>query len=143
MWNQNKLNRLLKQGKIRGFKMPPKSKKAKSLPKERTKESSWLFWQLDTWCMKNGYHLLDEHYFNKPHRLWRFDFAIKELMIAVEYEGIFSKKSRHTTASGYTGDTDKYNTAQGLGWRVIRLTATNYKTIIQILESYVSENAHR
>lgn len=59
-------------------------------------------------------------------RKWRFDFAIPELKLAFEYEGIFSAKARHTTVKGYMGDCEKYNTAVLLGWKVLRFTAGNF-----------------
>lgn len=64
-----------------------------------------------------------------PERKWRFDFAIPELKIGIEYEGLLSDKSRHTTVKGYTNDSEKYNAAQMLGWRVLRYTAINYKQL--------------
>ena len=48
--------------------------------------------------------------------------------MAFEYEGIFSKKSRHTSISGYTGDIEKYNSAAIQGWIVIRATAVTVKS---------------
>lgn len=66
--------------------------------------------------------------FAKPRR-FRFDWAIPSLKIAIEYEGIMSDKSRHTTISGYSNDIDKYNLAVSLGWRVLRYTAKNYKDL--------------
>lgn len=60
------------------------------------------------------------------YRKFRFDIAIVEEKIAIEYEGIFSKKSRHTSVKGYSVDADKYNLAQQLGWKVFRYTALNY-----------------
>ena len=70
-----------------------------------------------------------------PSRKFRFDWAIPTLKIAIEYEGVFSKKSRHTTVSGYTEDCNKYNEAVKLGWRVLRYTAKNYKNIDQDLKT--------
>jgi len=64
-----------------------------------------------------------------PNRKFRFDWAIPNLMIAIEYEGIYSKKSRHTTVSGYSKDIEKYNLAITKGWRVLRYTADNYKNL--------------
>ncbi len=68
-----------------------------------------------------------EYLFHKPEegkkrRLWRFDFAWPELMIAVEIEGgTYSvKKSRHTTGKGFDADCIKYNCATEQGWRVFR-----------------------
>lgn len=63
-----------------------------------------------------------------PKRKWAFDFAVPALKVAFEYEGIFSKKSRHTTVSGYTGDIEKYNAAAIDGWAVIRATAATMKS---------------
>ena len=64
-----------------------------------------------------------------PERKWRFDFAIPEMKVAIEYEGLMSEKSRHTTISGFTNDSEKYNAAQALGWKVLRYTALNYKNL--------------
>lgn len=74
--------------------------------------------------MQDGVNVVFEHAFH-PERKWRFDMAIPEYKIAVEYEGVVAKKSRHTTIKGYTEDCEKYNEAQQLGWRVIRVTAKN------------------
>ena len=60
-------------------------------------------------------------------RKFRFDFALPNLKIAVEYEGIFSEKSRHTSVLGYSKDVEKYNLATIQGWSVLRYTAKNYK----------------
>jgi hypothetical protein len=42
---------------------------------------------------------------------------------------VFGGKSRHTTVSGYTTDTEKYNLATVEGWRILRYTALNYKDL--------------
>ena len=65
-----------------------------------------------------------------PKRKWRLDIAIPEAKIGIEYEGIFSKKSRHTTISGFTGDIEKYNAAASLGWTILRYTAKNYTQVV-------------
>jgi len=62
-------------------------------------------------------------------RKFRSDIAIPNHKIAIEYEGIFSLKSRHTTLKGYTMDTEKYNLATTEGWKVLRYTALNYKNL--------------
>ena len=69
-----------------------------------------------------------------PPRRFRFDMALPEHKIAVEYEGLMSVKSRHTTITGYTNDCEKYNLAQKLGWRVLRYTAKNYGNAVQDIE---------
>lgn len=70
-----------------------------------------------------------------PDRKFRFDYACQEHKIAVEYEGIAGgKKSRHTTITGYTKDTEKYNLAANSGWRVLRYTVINFKDLRKDLE---------
>lgn len=76
---------------------------------------------------------VEEHRFH-PTRKWRFDFAIVEKKIAVEYEGLMSDKSGHTTITGYSGDCEKYNAAAVLGWKVLRYTAKNFKQVVEDLE---------
>jgi very-short-patch-repair endonuclease len=56
-------------------------------------------------------------------RKWRFDWCYPEQKIAIEFEGIFSTKSRHTTVKGYSRDAEKYNQATLHGWSVYRFTA--------------------
>ncbi len=73
-----------------------------------------------------GIEYRTEHHFH-PVRKWRFDIAVESLMLAVEYEGIGSEVSRHTTSKGYTQDSDKYNAAQALGWKVYRYTWRNWR----------------
>jgi hypothetical protein len=81
-----------------------------------------------------GYDVKTEHKFH-PTRRWRFDIAIPSLKLAIEYEGVYGGgKSRHTSTTGYTGDCDKYNEAQILGWKVIRFTAKNVKEWKQTIE---------
>lgn len=62
-------------------------------------------------------------------RDWRFDFAVPELMLAVEVEGIthYGKTKtgkmaigRHQSATGIEGDLQKYDAAMRLGWTVYR-----------------------
>ena len=77
-----------------------------------------------------------EHEFLKD-RKFRFDWAIPSLMIACEYEGVMSKKSRHTTIGGYSKDIEKYNLAVMNGWVVLRYTALNYKNAQLDLEQLI------
>jgi very-short-patch-repair endonuclease len=95
----------------------------KSIEKEYIKAILWMF-KRDG--MIPGY--VEELQFHDV-RKFRFDWAIPSMKIAIEYEGIFSKKSGHTTVGGYTKDCDKYNLATLEGWKVLRYTAKNYKQI--------------
>jgi hypothetical protein len=137
-FTRRQLEQLRQEGKIRGFleKLPKtnecKKKSADSvlekLPK-RSKEKDWMEKNLWAWCLGKKIDYVPEHRFH-PERKWRFDWCIPSLTIAIEYEGLMSKKSRHTTISGFTGDSEKYNAAQALGWKVLRYTALNYKELI-------------
>ena len=62
-------------------------------------------------------------------RNYRLDWAILNEKLGIEYEGVFSKISRHTTAKGFSEDCNKYNLAIQNGWRVLRYTALNYKNL--------------
>lgn len=66
-----------------------------------------------------------------PTRKWRFDYAIPDKMIAIEYNGIMSAKSRHTTVIGYSNDLEKINQAQLLGWKVLQYTPLN---VVQLMD---------
>lgn len=77
-----------------------------------------------------------EYRFNEIRR-FRFDCAIIDKKIAIEYEGLMSKKSRHTTISGYVGDCRKYNFAQIQGWKILRYTAINYKEFVEDLKHFL------
>ncbi|WP_417867978.1 hypothetical protein [Xanthomarina gelatinilytica] len=95
----------------------------KSIEKEYIKAILWMFKRdgiIPDYVAELEFHEV---------RNFRFDWAIPSMKIAIEYEGIFSKKSGHTTVMGYTKDCIKYNLATLEGWKVLRYTAKNYKEI--------------
>lgn len=102
---------------------------AKHFTKRASKEKDWMGWNLLYWCNEKAVTLEEEYRFMEDRR-FRFDWAIPSLKIAIEYEGLFSEKSGHTTPKGYTKDADKYNSAQQLGWIVLRFTPLNYKNLL-------------
>lgn len=73
-------------------------------------------------------NFVTEHQFDSI-RKFRFDWAIIDLKLAIEYEGIISEKSRHTSLDGFSKDCTKYNLAIANGWRVLRYTALNYQDL--------------
>lgn len=73
-----------------------------------------------------GVDWVEEYRFH-PTRLWRFDLAIPSLKIGIEYQGHGSTGKgghigRHASITGMTGDCEKYNEAQRLGWAVLNFT---------------------
>lgn len=142
-WTEKELQKLVKEGKIRGYQV--KSKPAKSPAgrivakhfKKRSKALDWIGWNLLIWCNSNGLVLMEEYRFDEK-RQWRFDWAIESLKVAIEFEGgVFQENSGHKTAKHYTKDTNKYNRAAQLGWKVLRFTAVNYKSLIDELNACV------
>jgi len=99
-----------------------------------SKEKEWFNFKLAEFARDNKLQLDTEYKFH-PKRKWKFDWSFNDHLLAFEYEGIFSQKSRHTTPTGFTGDTEKYNAAQQLGWKVYRYTAINYLNLQFDLEA--------
>ena len=108
-----------------GIVEPVKVKKPRyAVPKPR----SALLLQIDVLCRQWEIGPPETEYPFDDVRKWRFDAAWPGIQVAFEYEGIFSKKSRHTSISGYTGDIEKYNSAAIQGWIVCRATAVTVKS---------------
>lgn len=64
-------------------------------------------------------------------RRWRFDYAIPEIKLAVEYNGhggFIGKAgaSGHSSIKGITNDAEKMNSAIACGWRVLAFTAFHF-----------------
>jgi len=60
-------------------------------------------------------------------RRFKFDLAIPEKKIAIEFEGGIFTGGRHTRGSGYAKDAKKYNLATQHGWRLLRYTTNDAK----------------
>lgn len=113
-----------KAGLIRDFTDKTLDKKCPK-KKSKVKKITPQILELCAYLTANNIPYECEYKFHET-RKWRFDIAIYSMRIAIEYEGIYSKKSRHTTKQGYQGDTEKYNAATALGWRVLRYTHKTY-----------------
>ena len=128
-WSKSILKQLEKEGKIRNVYFPSKPEKKVHIPKEVGPYKLHIASVLE----RSGLKFVTELEFS-PDRKFRFDWAVEELKLAIEYEGIFSEKSGHTSLSGYTKDVVKYNLATKLGWKILRYTAKNYLEIETDLE---------
>ena len=118
-WTKAHLKNLT--GKVKSIHVPPVPKNKVRIPESIGPDKLHLIAILEG----SGFAFVPEFRFDLK-RKFRFDWAIPDLMVAVEYEGIFSEKSGHTTLSGYTKDVTKYNLATKRGWKVLRYTADNY-----------------
>ncbi|WP_313214122.1 hypothetical protein [Soonwooa sp.] len=134
-WNKSLLEKLQKEGKIKNVVITPDAKNRVQIPKEVGKYKLHIISVLE----RSGLKFVEELKFSQD-RNFRFDWAIPKFKIAIEYEGIFSEKSGHTTLSGYKKDVVKYNLATILGWRILRYTADNYleieRDLNEVTESY-------
>ena len=78
-----------------------------------------------------GAEMVKTEFIFHPVRKWRFDYAIPEIKLAVEYQGhagfIRPGASGHSTIKGLTNDCEKMNSAIALGWRVLTFTALHFK----------------
>jgi very-short-patch-repair endonuclease len=54
-----------------------------------------------------------------PTRKWRFDFAIPQYQVAIEFQGGIFTKGGHTRGFQYAKDCEKMRAAVLLGWRVL------------------------
>jgi hypothetical protein len=132
-WTAKDLQNLQSKGikhKIQGEVSQPQKKAFKTKTNgfaQKQKIENFLMF-LEQRKFIDGYEL--EYRFD-PNRRFRFDWAIPSLMIGIEFEGVMSEKSRHTTVTGYTGDCNKYNRAATLGWKVFRYTALNVESIFE------------
>ncbi|QDP86056.1 hypothetical protein FNJ88_11050 [Chryseobacterium sp. SNU WT5] len=118
-WTKADLNKL--QGKVKSIHIPPVPKNKVIIPKSIGKYKLHIIQVLKS----SGLHFVEELQFDQK-RKFRFDWAIPELMLGIEFEGIISEKSRHTTIQGFSTDCEKYNLCQIAGWKVLRYTVLNY-----------------
>lgn len=104
--------------------------KSKPHVPSKKKQSNKGITQMRLLFVIEGIEVVEEYKFSDK-RKFRFDFAIPDKKIAIEFEGIMNGKSRHTSVSGYSKDTEKYNLATAEGWRVFRYTILTYGSMIK------------
>lgn len=135
-FTEQDLQKLSDKGlKVEGFRQRPEMKQ-KSIAQFKKKPKALQYMEQMLYVLGVPYET--EYKFHET-RMFRFDLAIVEYKIAIEYEGIMQEdKSRHTTVQGFTNDCTKYNLAQIAGWRVLRYTAANYKDFIIELKELIN-----
>ena len=114
--------------------VPPKRKKVVKARNDCPQVQK-IHWDLKYWCIEKNIQFEKEYKFSK--RKFRFDFALPEYKIGVEYDGLNSEKSGHTTLVGFTKDTEKINLAISEGWKVLRYTVLNYQNVLQDIQKLI------
>lgn len=119
-----------------------RSAKKVKLPRQDSKEVQEMYNDLRLWTWdiesRLGIKLtLQKELKFLENRKFQFDFAINEWKLAIEYDGINSEKSGHTTLPGVTKDREKDRLAQLEGWTIWRYTVISYKQVIRDLEQYL------
>ena len=139
--NRYDILKLQASGKIRGHNLgrieshPEKRVKLPAMP-VRSKAKEFIELNLQYWCNEHAVSLSREHKFDAI-RKWRFDYCIEAFKIAIEFEGMSVGVSGHTNFKGFTSNVEKYNAATSAGWKVLRFTFKNYKTLITELNKCI------
>lgn len=137
----------------------PKKKKKPEKARNDCPQVVAMHWWLKYWCEEKGFEFRKELQFNKkpkikrprrkkgepkppkepPARRFRFDFAViaPTWKAGLEYHGLNSEKSGHTTNKGFTSDTEKSNLAISEGWKVLSYTYLTYQNVLQDLEKLI------
>lgn len=136
-WTEQHIKALSRKGLKTNLEESKPKKKIKiekiSVEKQSIKK---VLWVLKRENIITDY--VEEHQFHST-RKFRFDWAILDHKIAIEYEGLFSEKSGHTTVNGYTKDCVKYNLAILNDWKVLRYTALNYENLYDDLNYLIKK----
>jgi len=126
------VEKLVKDGKIKSYTIDKKGFKPVKEVKPDPKGLAHIKSMLNT--LNIPYET--EYKFCKT-RKFRADIAVLQYRLIIEYDGLFSAKSRHTTVTGFTNDHRKFNIATIEGWSVLKYTALNHaefdNDIIQFL----------
>lgn len=123
----------------------PKKKDRVIKPRNDCPQVVKMHWDIKYFCIENNLRFEKEYQFARKDRIpkgiksmkYRFDFCLPDNLIGIEYHGLNSEKSGHTTLLGFTDDTDKSNLAISLGYTVLTYTVLNYKNVLQDLKKII------
>ena len=118
------------------FRAAVGKKKGNKSTKIRTEAPEVL--EMETWLKYSNIEYIKEYKFH-PKRKWRADIAIPSKMVLIEWDGIMSEKSRHTSVTGFSEDCNKMNAAQLLGWKVLRYTVINKSQFFTDIELLINQ----
>ncbi len=126
------IEKLKKSGKIQGYRLMSSKDGAKGKGGKFTggmpKIEPVGLMAIKEVLRKKGLLFVTEHQFVKTRR-FRFDVAVLNYRLAIEYEGLVAtgQKGGHQTKAHYTSNCTKYNISALEGWTLLRYTARNYK----------------
>lgn len=135
------LQKLQQLGKIRGYtqqelkpvKVEVGGRKVVKHWGKKSEQKDWLYANVLFWANDRALEVNEEYVFH-PVRKFKFDLLLRFTRdhkgVAIEWEGINSQKSRHTSLTGYSRDADKYREAAKMGITVLRYTILNYKQVL-------------
>src|SRR6478736_147673 len=104
---ESEFKRLNLAGK--GIKTQEIAQSGKKLPQNRGKgHSAAGLEHIKQVLRKRGLIFIEEFRFH-PTRKFRFDLCLPAYGLYIEYDGLMSKKSRHTTITGFSKDQTKFN----------------------------------
>ena len=110
-------------------KKPTKRKKSGVFTTKRSEGEQTLSLQLK--ALKIAFQ---EEYQFHPTRKWRSDFYITDTKLLIEVEGGIWTNGRHTTATGYLGDMEKYNEVSKMRFFLLRFNTQQVKSGFAIKE---------
>ena len=97
---------------------------------------------IETVLKAHGLKYEKEHKFHDK-RKFRFDYAVPDIKLAIEYEGGTWSGGAHTRGKHYSSDCEKYNLAQINGWIVLRYTTDTVKSVGQIYNDILDVKLYR
>lgn len=112
-WNHSDVEKLVNKGMVKKDQLGKKP------------EPAGLS-EIKSILIKNSVRYELEYKFHEK-RKFRIDVYLPDYKIGIEYEGLVSEKSGHTTFEGYSKDCTKYNMALlDNGISILRYTAFNF-----------------
>lgn len=97
---------------------------------------------IETVLKAHNLNFIKEHKFHEV-RKFRFDYAVPEIKLAIEYEGGTWNNGGHVRPQHYSSDCEKYNLAQINGWIVLRYTTDTLKDVGQIYTDILDVKLYR
>lgn len=101
------------------------SKPAQNIPKNIPEQPNFVKILSNALLVIGIEHRLEYKFLHD--RRFRFDIAIPQYRVAVEFEGGIFTGGRHTRGKGYAKDAKKYNLAVMHNWKLLRYTSADVR----------------